>query len=67
MGTNDYEKLKAKFFKIFAEVPDPLRDEIIAVVDDDTYTWRTANAEIEYGDQKKAGVILKQLKKVGVL
>ena len=54
----NYEELKAKFFEVFAKVPDPLRDEIIAVIDDDTYTWRTANAEIEHGDQEKAKSIL---------
>ena len=66
MDEKEYQILKAKFFKIFASVPDPLREEIIAVVDKDTYNWYTANAEIEH-DTKKAKLILKQLHKIGVI
>jgi hypothetical protein len=66
MDENEYAGFKAKFFKVFATVPVPLRDEIIAVVDEDTYTWRTANADIEH-DAKNAKSILIQLKKMGII
>ena len=60
------EELKRKFFKVFASVPDPLRDEIVVLIGDDSYTWRTANAEIEHNTEK-AKMILKQFQKIGVV
>lgn len=41
------EDKKAKFLGIYANVPDNLRGDIIAVVDDKTYTWNTAYFEIK--------------------
>ena len=66
MDTKEYEALKANFLRIIANVPGPLREEIIAVVGDKTFTWITANAEIKK-DTKEAHVILENLKKTGVL
>ena len=66
MDKKEYENLKAKFLKLHANVPIPLREEIIAAVDKDTYNWYTANAEIEH-DTKKAKLILKQLHKIEVI
>ncbi len=66
MDKDEYENQKAEFFKVFARVPAPLRDEIIAVVDDDTYTWHTANAEIDH-DTEHAKRILRQLHKMEVI
>ncbi len=66
MEKAEYELLKSKYYGIFARVPAPLRDEIIAVIDDEPYTWRTANVEIERGNKKKAEALLKQLKKMGL-
>lgn len=66
MDQEKYKVLKAKFFKIFANVPQPLREEIIAIVDDDSYTWHTANAEIEH-DTENAKKILTQLHKIEVI
>jgi len=62
----DYEELKAKFFKTFANVLNPLREEIIAVIGDDTYTWHTSQKEIMMNTEigKK---ILKQLKEMDVI
>ena len=61
-----YEELKREFFKVFARVPDPLRDEIVVIVGDDSYTWRTANAEIEHNTEK-ANIILELFQKMGVV
>ncbi len=62
----DYEVLKASFFRAFANVAGPLRDEIIAFVDHEPFTWYTANAEIEQGT-KKGKHILEQLHKIKVI
>ena len=66
MDKNEYAKKKAEFFRIFASVPAPLRDEIIAVVDNDTYTWHTANAEMEHNTEH-AKRILQQLQKMEII
>ncbi len=66
MNKTEYETLKARFIQVFANVPEPLRDEIISVISKEPFTWRTANAEIEH-DATKSKVILEQLKKLGVI
>ena len=66
MDDSKYEELRRKFFKVFASVPDPLRNEIVVIVEEDSYTWRTANAEIEH-DTEKAKMILRQFQKIGVI
>jgi len=54
------EDKKAKFLGIYADVPDNLRRDIIAVVDDKTYTWNTAYFEIK-NDTELGKKILKEL------
>jgi len=41
------EDKREKFLRIFADVPEDLRRNIIAVVDEKTYTWNTAFLEIK--------------------
>jgi len=66
MDKKEYQLLKAKFLKTVASVPLPLREEIIAVVDDQTVSWNAACGEIKQ-DTKKAKEILKHLKEIGLL
>lgn len=66
MDDKEYKELKAKFLRIFANVPLPLRKEIIVVVGENTFNWTTAKTEI-MNDTEKAFVILEQLKKIEVL
>jgi len=40
------ENKKAKFLRIYANIPEELREDIIVVVEDKTYTWNTAYLEI---------------------
>lgn len=54
------EDKKAKFLGIYANVPDNLREDIIAVVDDKTYTWNTAYFEIK-NNTELGREILKEL------
>ena len=54
------EDKKAKFLGIYANVPDNLRGDIIAVVDDKTYTWNTAYFEIK-NNTKLGKNILREL------
>ena len=59
--------LKAKFLQLIASVPKPLRNEIIAVIDDDPpYSWNSAYGEI-MSDTPTGKKILKKLKAIKVL
>ena len=66
MDKTEYEALKAKFLKLFASVPLPLRDEIIAMTDDQTISWAAAYGEIRQ-DTDKAQVIIQHLQQIGLL
>ncbi|MEA3255104.1 MAG: hypothetical protein U9Q22_04665 [Candidatus Altiarchaeota archaeon] len=66
MDDNEYQELKAKFLRTFANVPQPLRKEIIVVIGEDTFNWSTAKAEIMHNTEK-AAVLLERLKEIGVL
>ncbi|MBI2629261.1 hypothetical protein HYW74_04205 [Candidatus Pacearchaeota archaeon] len=41
------EDKRAKFLKIYADIPDGLRKDIIVVIEKKPYTWNTAFIEIE--------------------
>jgi hypothetical protein len=41
------EEYRAKFIQKYANLPEGARDEIIAVVQDEPYTWRSARVEID--------------------
>ncbi|MEA1924307.1 MAG: hypothetical protein U9M95_00400 [Candidatus Altiarchaeota archaeon] len=66
MEREEYEKLKSEFLQTFANVPHPLRKEIIVVIDGDTFNWHTSKAEIMH-DTGKAKLILKRLRDIGVI
>ena len=42
----DVEALRSNFLKLFASIPSPLRNEIVAVIDDEPYAWSAAYLEI---------------------
>lgn len=66
MNIEEYETLKAKFLKLFASVPLPLRNEIIALADNQPISWTAAYDEIKQ-DTDKAKIILIHLKQIGLL
>ena len=66
MNKKEYGTLKAKFLKLYANVPLPLREEIIAVVDKKPVSWNVSYIEIK-ADSKNAEIILGSLKKIGVV
>lgn len=37
---------RAKFLRIYADIPEELRSDIIVIVDDKTYTWNTSYLEV---------------------
>lgn len=61
------EDKKAKFMRVFANVPEKIRGEdIIAVVDDKPYTWNVAMIEVK-NDSELGKKIMKKLEKVGII
>lgn len=57
---------KAKFLKVYANLPFSAREEIIAVIDDDPFTWNSARLEIEH-DTPKGKQILETTIKLRIL
>ena len=60
------EELKAKFLHAYANLPEPERFQIVAIVDEKPYSWTAANTEII--NTTKLGIrILEKMKFVGIL
>ena len=66
MKDDEYSELKSTFLTLVAAVPLPLRKEIIAVVNNSAVNWDVAAEEVRR-DGPQAKLIIKQLKKVGLL
>ena len=60
------EDEKAKFFKIFGNIPENLRKDIIAVIDEKPYTWNVAYIEIK-NNTELGKEILKALKDLEII
>ena len=60
------EDKKAKFLRVYATVPDNLRDDIIVIADKKTYTWNTAYFEIK-NNTKLGQKLLKELIVTGLI
>lgn len=57
---------QSQFMKVFADLPIPLRREIIAVVDGQPITWNVAYTEIS-SKTKLGDKILDQLKRLKII
>ena len=57
---------KARFSKIYANLPLALREEIVVVVGDEPLTWNAARVEIENGTEK-GEEILDKLVSLGIV
>lgn len=66
MKKEEYETLRAKFLKIFASVPLPLRNEIIVLVEDKPVSWNAAYGDVKQ-DTDNAKVILRHLKRMSLI
>lgn len=60
------EELKAKFERVYANLPVPERSQVVAVIDDKPYSWDIAYAEIS-NDTGLGNNILKKMKLLGIL
>jgi hypothetical protein len=57
---------KAKFLKIYANLPLSARNEIVVVIDNEPLTWNAARIEID-NDTEKGKRILAELQILGIL
>jgi len=57
---------KEKFLRVYANLPEPERYQVIAVIDDKTYSWNVAYVEIT-NDTELGKKILKKLEALGII
>ena len=60
------ELLRSKFSKTFANVPLSLRNEIVAVIDNEAISWSAVNVEV-VEKTKKGDKIIVLMDKLGLL
>ena len=48
---------RAKFLRIYANLPDSSRDEIVVVVGSEPYTWKAAKLEVEQNTPLGHGIL----------
>ncbi len=57
---------KEIFLKVYANLPEPEREQVIAVIDNKTYSWNIAFTEVS-NDTALGKKILKKLEDLGIL
>lgn len=57
---------REKFLRIYADIPEGLRGDIVAVIDKKTYTWNVAYLEIKE-DTELGKKLLKALEDLGLI
>ncbi len=62
----ELEEIKAKFARVYANLPVPERFQVVAVVDEKPYSWDVAYAELT-NNTELGNKILKKIKLMGIL
>ena len=57
---------KDRFLKVYANLPEPEREQVIAIVDNKTYSWNVAFVEVS-GNTELGKKILKKIEDLGIL
>jgi len=57
---------RQRFYKVYSNLPLNLRSEVIAVINDESITWRVAKLEIE-GKTKLGEEILERLEELEII
>jgi len=63
--SSDTEVLRARFLNAYASVPEKLREDIIAVIDDRPYSWNASFIEVN-GKTPLGDRIIKKLEEIGM-
>ncbi len=67
MAIDNYQLLRTKFLKAFANLPEKVKsEEVIAVIDEKPYTWVAATIEVK-SESLTGRKVLKILQEIGVL
>lgn len=67
MANDEYQLLRTKFLKAFANLPEKVKsEEVITVIDEKPYTWAAAAIEVK-SESQTGKKVLKILKELGVL
>jgi|AntRauTorckE6833_2_1112554.scaffolds.fasta_scaffold166465_1 hypothetical protein len=66
LSKGDYLELAARFEKIYSNLPDGVRREIVALEDHEPYTWHTVYIEV-MNNTGKSMRMLKKLSDWGVI
>ncbi|HLD77433.1 MAG TPA: hypothetical protein VJB16_00245 [archaeon] len=66
MAPDEFQRLRSAFLTAFASVPEPLRKQLIVVVDGAPYNWLAAFAEMEQGTALGQRILL-ELKRLQVI
>ncbi len=62
----EIEELKAKFFRAYANLPEPEKYQIVTFIDEKTYSWEKVNEELLQNTE--LGIeLLKKMKYLGIL
>ena len=62
----ELEELKAKFMRVYANLPVPERSQVVAIVEEKPYSWDVAYSEIS-NNNELGNKILKKMKLTGIL
>lgn len=60
------DNLKQRFYKVFANLPINLREEVILVVEKGPITWQVANLEVN-NDTELGKIILEKLAQLEII
>lgn len=61
------EELRAKFLKAYANLPEPERAQVVAIIDEKPYSWDASFREISEKTTSLGEKILKKMKLLGIL
>jgi len=62
----ELEDLRAKFLKAYANLPEPERYQVVAMIDEKPHSWNAAYPEVS-NNTKLGNKILEKMKLVGIL
>lgn len=66
LSKNNIAELQASFFRVYANIPLNIRDEIVAVIDGKPITWNVAFIEVN-STTSKSEIILQTLRALSII
>ncbi len=60
------DEQRAKFLELYANLPSALRDDIVVVIDEKTYTWNTVYTEV-ISKTKLGDKMLSVIEELGII